>query len=317
MNESYRPTPSPPNLPEGLASLPVDLIPGLLSLLSDTSALLTHHYEQSEALAVEHKADRSPVTDADHNAHQCLVDGLASLTPHIPVLSEESAPEDIYSRRDWQVFWMVDPLDGTKEFLGRTGEFTVNVALIVNHEPSLGAIAQPMASQCYLGIPGQGLWRCHGAQFAQQLALQPDWGEGDRIRLLASKRHSEKRVASLVSRLAKSGKRVERVDAGSALKFCALVDGRADIYPRSSPCYEWDVAAGDALVRAVGGLVLNEDGVPMTYNARAELLVDYFVATAPAGRAWLPLLEGVHALFAASGKTVKEEVGGKSAHGGR
>lgn len=314
MTEAYFPPPSPPILPKAYGSLPEGLIPGLLRLLADTSDTLTRHYEQSQPLKVDRKADQSPVTDADQNAHEQLATGLASLTPHIPLVSEESAPEDISNRRAWRMCWMVDPLDGTREFIDRTGEFTVNVALIVDHVPVLGAIAVPMMGLCYLGIPGQGLWQCRGDGFGQLSILTPEWDSQGVIRLLASQRHSAKRVATLVARLANSGRPVERVNAGSALKFCVLVDGRGDIYPRSSPCYEWDVAAGDALVRAIGGVILTEEDVPMAYNMRPGLLVDYFVAAAPSGMALLPLLSGVHNLFTPA-RAGDEAIGEKSVNG--
>ena len=289
--------PSPPKLPAGFDPLPVDLVTNVLTLLARTSELLTGYYQQFEPVAVEQKADRSPVTTADRSAHACLAEGFAALTPDIPVLSEESSSEEIRERHNWQICWMVDPLDGTREFLGRTGEFTVNVALIVDQTPILGFIAQPLAKQCYLGMPDSGLWCCTGDNFEQLTVLTPSATLSDTVRMSASERHSPKRVAALTELLMGSGLPVERINSGSALKFFALVDGRADIYPRSSPCYEWDVAAGDALVRAAGGQVLNEKGVPMAYNNRDTLLVDYFVAAAPSGLPLLPLLEGAHNLF--------------------
>lgn len=283
---------------------------GLIALLSNTSDVLIGYYEQSQPLRVDRKEDRSPVTEADHHAHRLLADGLATLTPAIPLLSEESAQEEIRDRHGWRMCWLVDPLDGTREFIGRTGEFTINIALILDHVPILGAIAEPMAGRCYLGVPGQGVWLCRGKGFRQTARAAPCANANDTVRLLASQRHHEARVGALLERLTPAGRPVERVNAGSALKFCALVDGRGDIYPRSSPCYEWDVAAGDALVRAAGGVVLNEGGLPMSYNARPGLLVDYFVAAAPSGLDLLPLFDGVHRLFPSSaGGTPKSKEG--------
>jgi 3'(2'), 5'-bisphosphate nucleotidase len=289
--------PTPPELPPGFEPLPADLTAKLLSLLARTSEALVGYYQNTESVAVDRKADRSPVTTADHSAHAMLAQGLAELTPNIPFLSEESSTEEIRDRHNWRICWMVDPLDGTREFLERTGEFTVNVALIVDQRPLLGFIAQPLEKQGYLGIPGSGLWRCGGTDFDLVSSLTPSVSQGESIRMLASQRHSPKRVAALTQLLIGSGLPVERVNAGSALKFFALVDGRADIYPRSSPCYEWDVAAGDALVRAAGGEVLSELGLPMAYNSRDTLLVDYFVAAVPSGLHLLPLLEGAQDLF--------------------
>jgi 3'(2'), 5'-bisphosphate nucleotidase len=289
--------PLPPKLPSGDSPLPGDLIPKVLTLLARTSAALVGYYHDAESVTVDRKADRSPVTTADRSAHAALAQGLATLTPDVPFLSEESSTEEIRERRDWRICWMVDPLDGTREFLGRTGEFTINVALIVDHVPILGFIAQPIENQCYLGMPGSGLWCCAGDDFEQLTELSPSVTPGKNVRMSASQRHSPQRVAALIELLSGSGLPVERVNAGSALKFFALVDGRADIYPRSSPCYEWDVAAGDALVRAAGGQVLTAEGLPMAYNHRDTLLVCYFVAAAPSGLLWVPLLEGADKLF--------------------
>ena len=301
MSEAYVPLPVPPNLPSALGALPGDLVTGLITLLSNTSDILIGYYSQSQPLRVDRKDDRSPVTEADHHAHRMLAEGLAALTPDTPLLSEESAQDEIRDRHGWRMCWLVDPLDGTREFIGRTGEFTINIALILDHVSILGAIAEPMAGRCYLGVPGQGVWLCQGEGFRQTTRAVSCASANDVVRLLASQRHHEARVGALLERLIPSGRTVERVNAGSALKFCALVDGRGDIYPRSSPCYEWDVAAGDALVRAAGGVVFNEEGMPMLYNARPGLLVDYFVAAAPTGLDLLPLLDGVHRLFPSSG----------------
>lgn len=284
---------SPPPLPEAA-------IPELLALLATTAKELNRYYDLGDDLDVERKADKSPVTEADLAAHTALTRGLAALAPGIPILSEESSVGDISGRRGWPVCWVVDPLDGTREFLGRTGEFTINVALVVDHSAVLGAIAVPLQNQCFLGIPGQGAWRCRGSGFAQAESLPRAAPVADVIRLLASKRHSETRVQALVTALSSSGLPVERVDAGSALKFCALLEGDGDIYPRTSPCYEWDVAAGDALVRAAGGVLLGEGAVPMRYNARDTLLVDYFAAASGPGAQWLPLVPGMECLSATS-----------------
>ena len=180
------------------------------------------------------------------------------------------------------------------------GEFTINVALVVDHSAVLGAIAVPLQSQCFLGIPGQGAWRCRGSRFEQVEPLTRRAPVAGAIRMLASKRHSESRVQALLNALSSSGLPVERVDAGSALKFCALLEGDGDIYPRTSPCYEWDVAAGDALVRAAGGVLLGEGAAPMRYNARDTLLVDYFAAASGPGARWLPLVPGMECLSATS-----------------
>lgn len=289
-------TAAEPERPVAPPPLAAGAIPELLALLATTAAELTRYYDLGDALDVARKADKSPVTEADLAAHTSLARGLAALAPDIPLLSEESSTGDLDGRRRWPVCWVVDPLDGTREFIGRTGEFTINVALVVDHSPVLGAIAIPLQQQCFVGIPGQGVWRCRGSGFAELERLIAPAPDTDRIRLLASKRHSEIRVQALLTALGVSGLPVDRVDAGSALKFCALLDGRGDVYPRTSPCYEWDVAAGDALVRASGGMLLDRGAVPMRYNARESLLVDYFAAASATGVRWLPLIPGMENL---------------------
>jgi len=272
----------------------LDLQPGtlksLLALMADTSDTIIGHYNKSEEIQVDRKADKSPVTIADRAAHEQLCRGLSQLSPHIPVLSEESLDTEIADRRQWPACWVVDPLDGTKEFIGRTGEFTINVALVRDSRPVLGLIAVPLEGLCYLGLPSVGLWRCSGPDYErlEQLEDQPLYDEG--IRFLASERHHPDRVAAVRAHLETTGAVVSRHNAGSALKFCALLDGKADVYPRTSPCYEWDVAAGDALVWAAGGFVVDLWGNPIQYNSRESLLVRRFIATSRGGEKYLPLL---------------------------
>jgi 3'(2'), 5'-bisphosphate nucleotidase len=262
----------------------------LLSLMASTSDTILSHYNKTEKVSVERKADKSPVTAADKAAHEQLSQGLAQLSPDIPVLSEESPEADIAARRQWPACWVVDPLDGTKEFIGRTGEFTINVALVRDSRPVLGVIAVPMEGLCYLGLPTVGLWRCQGVDYLALTPLEAQPMPEEGIRFLASERHHPDRVAAVRTHLETTGKVVSRHNAGSALKFCALLEGSADVYPRTSPCYEWDVAAGDALVWAAGGIVVDLWGNPIQYNARDSLLVRRFIATSRGGEQWLPLL---------------------------
>ena len=270
------------------------LIDDLVSLTERVDALLLQHYNNGEGIGVERKVDSSPVTRADRDAHELIFAGLTSLTPDIPILSEESPAEQIGDRLDWQRCWIVDPLDGTKEFIGRTGEFTINIALVDQGRPVLGLLSVPVQGQCYVGIPGQGAW-CLGpangaglraARLLQVQTLSPH----SPLRVLASARHNADRVAAVMSKLDRVGAGTQRINAGSALKFCALLETEADIYPRTSPCYEWDVAAGDALVTAAGGFVVDTEGVPLRYNQRHSLLVERFIAGADDSIDWPGLL---------------------------
>lgn len=278
--------------PDGALRLPADLGERLLALSAQVGHELCRHYNNVEELDVLRKADSSPVTAADHAAHDALEAGLRALTPDIPVLSEESAAEDIEHRREWPLCWMIDPLDGTKEFIGRTGEFTINIALIRHRRPVLGLIAIPIEACAYFGVPSAGVWRCDGADYGrcQALPAVPPRADGDSVRMLASERHHPDKVAQVMDKLAALSSTVERLNAGSAIKFCALLDGRGDVYPRTSPCYEWDVAAGDALVHAAGGIVVDADGEPLRYNSRDTLLVERLTAAMDPSINWMDIL---------------------------
>ena len=259
-------------------SLP-DLISALRALAADASQCILDLYAIVGEVAVSQKSDASPVTEADHASHRLICQALQSLTPDIPILSEESTLEQLIGRRDWPVCWMIDPLDGTKEVLEGTGEFTVNIALIVGAEAVLGLIAAPNRGHLDFGVPDWGARRY--PLFSEQE------GEDLSTRLLdstaqlimsASARHREERVQMMLTRLAELAQGAERLDAGSALKFCDVASGSADVYPRTSPCYEWDLAAGDALVRAAGGTVTTLEGTPTRYNQWDSLKAPKFVA---------------------------------------
>ncbi|EED34662.1 3'(2'),5'-bisphosphate nucleotidase [Luminiphilus syltensis NOR5-1B] len=258
--------------------------------------LLRSYYSNPDAVDVSQKADDSPVTAADHASHECWVEALAALTPSIPVLSEESTAAELEQRRQWQRLWVLDPLDGTKEFIARTGEFTINLALVDEERPVLGLISVPMQRLWYLGIPGVGAWRFRSAEGLRNpttLKLT-DFGSNSGVTLLASARHHPGRVSLMMTQLEPLGTPVSRENAGSALKFCRMLDGDGDVYPRTSPCYEWDVAAGDALVSAAGGAVTTYAGEPLRYNCRDTLLVDDFIAVADPTVDYLSVLADEH-----------------------
>ncbi len=278
--------------------LPNSALKGLLRTLAAASDLLMDYYNNREHLQVERKDDRSPVTEADHAAHDLLIECLAALTPEIPVLSEESPQKAMENRRHWNRYWLVDPLDGTKEFLDETGEFTINVALIVGQRPVAGWIVVPIEKRCFVGMPDAGAWIATGVDFGQLLPLEDptQYVAGDPLRLIASVRHNPDRVEAMLAPLRRVSPKVTRVNAGSALKFCALAEGAAEVYPRTSPCYEWDVAAGDALVHGAGGSLVGADGLPFIYNDRDSLLVNFFVAGVATDTPWYSLINPAQSL---------------------
>ncbi len=240
-----------------------------------TGEEILRFYHSGEEVESEAKADNTPVTAADLAAHHLLVDGLARFG--LPVLSEESANE-ASARRDWPAFWMVDPLDGTREFLGRTGEFTINIALIEGHCASFGLIAVPVGGAVYAGGKGLGAWKRVSEHWVP-IHCRP-LPEAETLVVTASRRHRGEKLDASLATLEQRFPGFRRDHAGSALKFCHLAEGRADFYPRYSPCSEWDTAAGQAIVEGAGGAVLGMDGEPLRYNARDTLLSPHFHAMA-------------------------------------
>jgi len=238
----------------------------------------------SGEVAATAKADASPLTVADLRAHALIVSRLAELTPGVPILSEEAADTPFSERSRWGRYWLVDPLDGTREFLARNGQFTVNIALIEGHAPALGVVHVPVTDTSYLGYPGRGAWRQRPATAAESIHVA---GRSTTpLRVVGSRSH---RGDSLDLFLARAGAH-ELVAIGSSLKFCLLAEGAADVYPRLGPTSEWDTAAAHAVLAAAGGTVSQLDGTPLAYNTRAELLNPHFVAYGPKDRDWLALL---------------------------
>jgi 3'(2'), 5'-bisphosphate nucleotidase len=235
--------------------------------------------------AVEAKDDCSPLTEADLASHRLLVNGLTALTPTVPVLSEESAEVPVAERLAWPRLWLVDPLDGTREFVKKNGEFCICIALIEGGEPVLGVVHAPVTGVSWSAVAGQGAWRREAGGHEVALgarAVQAAAPTGAGMRVAASRSHLDARTATLLDRLPEA----ERVPMGSALKFGLLAEGRLDLYPRFGPTSEWDTAAGQCLVEAVGGAVLDLEGRPLRYNQRGTLLNRDFIAMADARLPW-------------------------------
>ena len=220
--------------------------------------------------AIEHKDDRSPLTAADLASHRCIVEGLRALTPQVPVLSEESKGIDIAARREWTAFWLVDPLDGTREFIKRNGEFTVNIALIEDGVASFGVIQQPVTGALWHGTLGEGAFR---REHDADAAIRVRTPASAPLRIAASRSHRDERTQALLDALGG-----EAVACGSSLKFCKIAEGGIDLYPRFGPTGEWDTAAGQAILEAAGGAVLDPRGRPLRYNQRDTLLNGDFLA---------------------------------------
>lgn len=229
------------------------------------------------------KEDNSPLTAADLASHQTIIAGLRELTPEIPVLSEESAALPFAERQSWRRYWLVDPLDGTKEFVKRTGEFTVNIALIDNHQPVLGVVRVPVTGLCYFAALGHGAFREEPGRPPQPIAVKP-LQPGEPVRVVGSKSHGGPGLQKFVAALGPH----QLVTIGSSLKLCQVAEGAADVYPRMGLTSEWDTAAAQAIVEVAGGCVVSaETGQPLRYNTRDSLLNPYFIVYGDASRDWL------------------------------
>lgn len=236
-----------------------ELRSAVTSLAREAGRATLAYYDGPAAAQVREKADRSPLTLADEVAHGILLNGLRRLDPTTPVVSEEADAAAFETRRAWHRFWLVDPLDGTKEFIKRRAEFTVNVALIEDGEPVLGVVLAPALDLLYWGVKGGGAWREEKAGPAQRIYSSAP-APGTPLTVVESLSHPSPELEEYLQTIPVA----RRIKAGSSLKFCWVAEGRADIYPRLGPTMEWDVAAGDCIYRQSG-----RDGErqsPLTYN---------------------------------------------------
>ena len=236
------------------------------------------------------KADNSPLTQADLAAHNVLVAGLAELTPDIPVLSEEEKAPEFAVRQSWSRYWIIDPLDGTKEFVNRNGEFTVNVALIDGHRSVLGVVGVPVQDRVFFGDvkAGQALLFQNGQQtLLAGRKAETQIAKHGSVTAVASRSHGGERLEAYLDGVGLEFGGVDRKPMGSSLKLCTLAEGEADIYPRLGPTSEWDIAAADAVLTAAGGEVLTFDGKPMLYNTKDSLLNPEFLALGDASYDWV------------------------------
>ena len=235
---------------------------------------------------VQSKADATPLTAADLRAHSIIVDALRELAADTPVLSEEAEPPPFAERRRWRRYWLVDPLDGTKEFVSRNGEFTVNIALIEDGVPTVGVVGVPVADVVYVGDCRGGRASTAYRQDAHgRTPLRTRPMRSQAVTVVASRRHGGDRLARWLNALEERFD-VSRKLVGSSLKLCILAAGEADIYPRLGPTSEWDIAAAHAVLAAAGGAVMQLNGAPLVYNAKESLLNPDFVAVADRSYPW-------------------------------
>ena len=238
--------------------------------------------------AVESKDDKSPLTAADMASHRTICDGLADLTPDIPILSEESSGISYTTRKQWSRYWLVDPLDGTREFIKRNGEFTVNIALIEEHRPVLGVVYVPVTRLCYFASHGHGTFRQEQGSEARPIHTRTT--HPGRFTVAGSRSHGTEQQTAFFNNL---GPETELIAIGSSLKFCLVAEGKVDIYPRFGPTSEWDTAAAQCVVEEAGGIVTNTLMQPLLYNTKESILNPSFLVIADTSFNWGPYLKNI------------------------
>jgi 3'(2'), 5'-bisphosphate nucleotidase len=224
----------------------------------------------TKEFAIEYKEDKSPLTEADTKSNDIICKALLTLYPHIPILSEENKAAPYEERKEWEYFWLIDPIDGTKEFIKKNGEFTVNIALIHKNTPVLGVVYAPALKDMYKAKKGEGAFK-NGAKLPLQINAHPE----EKLSVVASKSHLSKETQEFIDAL--DTKEIQQVSKGSSLKLCMVAEGVADIYPRLAPTMEWDTGAADAVVREAGKMSYQFDSdTPVVYN-KENLLNPWFV----------------------------------------
>lgn len=253
-----------------------DLLAPASNIARQAGAAILEVYSRADH-GVQHKADESPLTAADLAAHELISAGLRKLTPELPVLSEESAEVPWPVRQQWQRYWLVDPLDGTKEFVNRNGEFTVNIALIAEGVPVLGVVYVPTLDLLYCGGRGLGAWKEESGRRLRIATVKVSTGQKT-LRVVASRRHAGAELEAWLARVRQRFPELELLSMGSSLKICLVAEGRADIYPRLAPTAEWDTAAAQAVLEAAGGLLTDIAFQTYRYNRKEELRNPHFFA---------------------------------------
>ncbi|MDZ7660820.1 3'(2'),5'-bisphosphate nucleotidase CysQ [Thiohalophilus sp.] len=235
--------------------------------------------------SVEQKHDSTPLTEADMAAHEAVEAGLRALTPQLPILSEESKPMSFAERASWPTYWLVDPLDGTREFIKRNGEFTVNIALIDDHEPILGVVYAPVIGSLYYAAHGLGAYKRSGLDEPQRIRVREHCP--DKMIIAGSRSHQTPEFKNFIAQL----DNYEIISMGSALKSCLVAEGTADLYARLGPTSEWDTAAAQCIVEEAGGCMTDTRMQPLRYNTKEELLNPHFLVFGDQSINWAEYLQ--------------------------
>lgn len=260
------------------------LLDDVNKIAKDAGAAILEVYRQGDT-DVTYKDDKSPLTEADKASHTKIVAALGGLEPSLPVLSEESSSEVFEARQGWERFWLVDPLDGTKEFIKRNGEFTVNIALIEDNKPVLGVVYAPDLGLCYYGAHGVGAYKQQGE--AEPVAIHVADEVTTPLKVVASRSHRNAETETFLERLKANEFEPEIQATGSSLKFCLVATGEAHLYPRFGPTMEWDTAAAQCVVECAGGAVVDLAGEPLRYN-KPDLYNPFFLVSGSDPLTWRP-----------------------------
>ncbi len=262
----------------GFTIAPIELLEPTIDVAIQAGRQIMEIYEAG--FDVEQKGDNTPVTEADLAASRLIIDGLAALTPDLPILTEECEKVPFAERRAWRRYWLVDPLDGTREFIKRSGEFTVNIALIDGQESVLGIVYAPALGVYYYGCRGYGAWKRDAMNCAVRIQARPF--HGGRVTIAGTRSRRGVALTTFLCNL----EDYELLPIGSALKSCLVAEGRADIYPRLGPTSEWDTAAAQCVVEEAGGQITDTHMRPLRYNTKDNLLNPHFFAFGATDEDW-------------------------------
>lgn len=257
---------------------PCEWLQPVTRLAIDAGKRILEIYESG--FNIEHKDDKTPLTEADLAAHTIIEEGLRQLTPDLPVLTEESAKVPFEERSTWRRYWLVDPLDGTREFIKRNGEFSVNIALIDGHEPVLGVVYAPVLGNVYYACRGEGAFKREGTSSPKQIRVQRY--SGGQVVVASSRSHP----GPLLQRFLNNIGNYISMPMGSALKACLVAEGEVDIYPRLGPTSEWDTAAAQCIVEEAGGQITDTRMQPLRYNTKESLLNPHFFVFGDTDEDW-------------------------------
>jgi 3'(2'), 5'-bisphosphate nucleotidase len=261
---------------------PADWLPGIIEIARSAGNAIMQVY--AGEIEIQRKDDNSPLTKADMAAHHIIESGLQRLSPELPVLSEESVTIPYEVRSKWRRYWLVDPLDGTREFIKRNDEFTVNIALIDDGNPVMGIVYAPAKELLYFASQGNGAFKQAGTQ--DKSAIRARILDPERVTIAGSRSHSDARVKSLLSNITGKLSAPELIPMGSSLKMCMVAEGLADLYPRLGLTSEWDTAAAQCILEEAGGRLIDTSGNPFIYNTKESLLNAEFFACGVTPYAW-------------------------------